>query len=361
MSNDVLQALAGANPGAFAPAPDQSDPGVVHEGGVQVFEKGGSAPSPGGTPANDAGAALLSALQQVIKPQKEVVELGETVAVEGRDGNAQTAPQPQQPVVEQQVAQPTQQFQPDVYAIAQQAAEARARLERAEAIAAEATAWRQEKEPLFNALQQKWPEIQGLQAKNAELQAQAEFEAAQRQYVQDSYAAGNMPNLEAFQQQHRLNQTLAKAANIEQTVEATMSRMLDQRDQAYQQQVAQQQQQQYVQQVQSHFVQSWAQLEQQAPALKGREGLRKAVWAEWSANPQVPVSAVAAQYVRDLQVQAVNQQASQMTRAEVAASVPRTVTGGSGAAAAAVPAHPAGWGQMGFRERLAFNTTQGRR
>lgn len=364
--SDLIQALANENPGSFAPPPDQANPMAIQEGGAHVFEKGGHAPADGGAPApaQDASAALVAALQQVIKPAKETVELGETVPMlDGNGSPVQAQPQAEQPVATQSSAQPesvAQQAQPtpDMLALANQYAQAQARLQQAEAIAQEQVAWRQQNEPLLNAVRQKWPEIQGLQAQNAELQAKVQYEADKAKYIQDSFTAGQAPDIAAFDAQHRLNQTLAKAANIEQTVEQTMARMLDQRDATYQQQQAQAQQQQYVAQVQQHFVQSWSEIERTMPAFKGQEVIREAVWGKWSQNPQVPVAQVAAQFAKVLQAQTVAQQAPQMTRAEVAASAPRTVVGGSGAAARPVPARPAGWDQWGLQERIAYNRSR---
>lgn len=211
-----------------------------------------------------------------------------------------------------------------------------------EAQTRELAAYRQQTEPLMAAFRQEWPAIQGLKAEKARLEQEAQFEKAAREYSNNSWASGQTPDMENFARNWRTERVLQQAANLPQTIEATIDArlrsILDNRDQSW----AQQQQMQQAQTDEARraaavaqFEKEYAELEVQTPQIAGLDGLKRAAFIDWAnGGGQKPVREVATPYLRGFQSQQVAAQAAQMTRAEVHASMPRTLSGGSGAASA---------------------------
>lgn len=364
--SDMIGDLIAANPELVKPV--DAVPIKSEDGGVQVYTPGHKPADEGAAPTVDANA-LVNQLVKALKPPEAPLQLGERLPVETRDGS-----RPGQPVKDEPAAAPVpaQAAPPadaassapapapsvDVTSLATQLAEAKARLVEAQQHAA----WRAQNEPILNAVREKWPYIQGLEqkvaekdAKLAETEAKAEFEALKARHIQESLEAGLKPNVAELERQWKMDRALNRAMDADKRVEEKLNALFNERDLTYQAQVKDAQEKAYLAQVQQHFRDAWAQIETEVPAVKGRDALKRLVWSEWTYNVQQPVKAVLKPYLDELRVQAVAAQAPQVAKAEVHARMPVTVNGGSGAAANATPQRPKNWDRMGFQERLAYN------
>ena len=271
----------------------------------------------------------------------QVMQIGE-----GRDADPAAPPQmtPAQTQVAAVQAQQAAQVKPEhiplsVYERERDRRQAlQAEVEQARAREAQLQDYYSRVEPMRQAWNAKWPEIQGLEGKYEAARQELDLEKATNAYIQASYAKGELPDVDGFVRQRRTDQVLQQAASLPQTVQQIVQQqlngILDNRDQNWQQQ--QQQQTEYAEQqrrqeVVTRFEAEWQQIEMSNASIAGNDGWKQAAFLQWAQAGGVrPVAEVMSPYLRGLQSQQVAAQAAQMTRPEMVAQTPRTLSGGSG-------------------------------
>lgn len=337
MAGVDIASLMAANPGLVRPAAADGsdripDPQV---GGVEM--------NPEAAPA----AAPIPVQVQMVPAPKETINIGvpPEPVLQTTGAPAPVEATPVEPVATQPPPPDYTKIQWENESLRGQVEAAQARLQQAE----QDRAWRAQNEPYLKAVNEKMPEILGLQERLAETAAAKELAEAKYAYGRNLVSTGQVTDqasldtaVNTFEQTWRRDYEnrqaiVAARTAAEQTARAVERQFAerDARDQRQQQEYAQKQQQTDAVRL---FNEERARIEKTVPALKDHDGLMQLVGEQWwqasqRAGKWLPIDPFAAPLVNALRQQSVAAQAAAPTKAEVHAALPKTVNGGSGAPA----------------------------
>jgi len=369
---DVMDQLAQANPGAFAPMPADG----VNDAGSQVQQVGGvplqAPPEPQAQPAPQHG----------LQASREPIRVGDPNAVPFQPeavpeiplNPQQAAPVPQQPVVQPNITTPPQgpptTIPFEVYR--QEREQYQTARDRAALLEQQLNAqlqWRQQVEqqalPRLQAFEQWAPQVQGIQAKLAEEAAQRQYHEARYNYATAAYAKGEQPDLATFDRNWQAEIAQRQMFQTVQSLSQSLPQMLDQKFSERDQQWQQVQQQQWMADKHASFNREWSALKQELPFLNDPSRKHLAATIEqqtrlaWANDPDKPVKGYVMPVIEEIRSLMAQQQAPLPTRQEVVspASFPNVSVGGSGAPSA-VPAqqglYPPGSEKWGTQQRLNY-------